>query len=171
LRRQASLKAILFLRSDEVCSSGPAVNASTLYGTASQSHAARLRVSLAATPFPYFVSQSLRRERVKISVSAILFMFTTLNALVATAQTLKGAQKDVVSTRELERINWMEFKEVVPSKIQTVLLPTGTLEPHGVINNGADKAHPCEPAQAGLASKDARAPGERLHACARRNKS
>jgi creatinine amidohydrolase len=35
-------------------------------------------------------------------------------------------------------INWMEFKEVVPSKINTVILPTGTLEPHGVINNGAD---------------------------------
>ena len=36
----------------------------------------------------------------------------------------------------------MEFKEVVPSKIDTVLLPTGTLEPHGVINNGADIVAP-----------------------------
>ena len=55
-----------------------------------------------------------------------------------------SAQKrsDVVSTREMERINWMEFKEVVPSKIKTVLLPTGTLEPHGVINNGADITAP-----------------------------
>lgn len=50
--------------------------------------------------------------------------------------------KDVVSTREMERINWMEFKETVPSKIDTVLLPTGTLEPHGVINNGADNTAP-----------------------------
>src|SRR3954454_13175841 len=50
--------------------------------------------------------------------------------------------KDIVSTREMERINWMEFKEVVPSKIDTVLLPTGTLEPHGVINNGADITAP-----------------------------
>jgi creatinine amidohydrolase len=49
---------------------------------------------------------------------------------------------DVVSTREMERINWMEFKEAVPSKITTVLLPTGTLEPHGVINNGADNTAP-----------------------------
>jgi creatinine amidohydrolase len=49
---------------------------------------------------------------------------------------------DVVSTREMERINWMEFKEVVPAKINTVLLPTGTLEPHGVVNNGADNTAP-----------------------------
>src|SRR6185369_5557280 len=49
---------------------------------------------------------------------------------------------DFVSTREMERINWMEFKEAIPSKINTVLLPTGTLEPHGVINNGADNTAP-----------------------------
>ena len=55
--------------------------------------------------------------------------------------------KDSVSTREMDRINWMEFKEVVPSKIQTVLLPTGTLEPHGVINNGADNTAPTAIAQ------------------------
>jgi creatinine amidohydrolase len=42
----------------------------------------------------------------------------------------------------MDRINWMEFKEAVPSKIKTVLLPTGTLEPHGVVNNGADNTAP-----------------------------
>jgi len=52
------------------------------------------------------------------------------------------AQGDLVSTRELDRINWMEFREVVPARINTVLLPTGTLEPHGVINNGADITAP-----------------------------
>jgi creatinine amidohydrolase len=51
-------------------------------------------------------------------------------------------EKDIVSTREMDRINWMEFKEVVPSRVTTVLLPTGTLEPHGVINNGADNTAP-----------------------------
>lgn len=50
--------------------------------------------------------------------------------------------KDAVLTREMDRINWMEFKETVPLKINTVLLPTGTLEPHGVINNGADNTAP-----------------------------
>ncbi len=53
-----------------------------------------------------------------------------------------------VSTREMDRINWMEFKEFVPAKIQTVLLPTGTLEPHGVINNGADNTAPAAMARA-----------------------
>ena len=52
------------------------------------------------------------------------------------------ADKDIVTTREMERINWMEFKEAVPSMISTVILPTGTLEPHGVINNGADITAP-----------------------------
>lgn len=51
-------------------------------------------------------------------------------------------QNDVVSTREMDRINWMEFKEKVPSQIRTVILPTGTLEPHGVANNGADNTAP-----------------------------
>jgi creatinine amidohydrolase len=42
------------------------------------------------------------------------------------------------STREMEQINWMEFREWVPGKINTVLLPLGTIEPHGVTANGAD---------------------------------
>ena len=45
---------------------------------------------------------------------------------------------DAPTTREMERLNWMEFHEWVPSRIKTVLLPTGTLEPHGVTANGAD---------------------------------
>lgn len=49
---------------------------------------------------------------------------------------------DVVTTREMNRINWMEFRDVVPAKINTVILPTGTLEPHGVIANGADNIAP-----------------------------
>ena len=57
-------------------------------------------------------------------------------------QTPNQTSKDAISTREMDRINWMEFREVVPSRIQTVLLPTGTLEPHGVINNGADNTAP-----------------------------
>jgi creatinine amidohydrolase len=61
----------------------------------------------------------------------------------ARAQTRPAtAARDSVREREMERINWMEFKETVPSKVQTVLLPTGTLEPHGVANNGADITAP-----------------------------
>src|SRR3954468_24611521 len=72
-------------------------------------------------------------------------MRTTLSLLCCLAAAIAAfaqSDKDIVSTREMDRINWMEFKEVVPSKITTVLLPTGTLEPHGVINNGADNTAP-----------------------------
>ncbi len=68
----------------------------------------------------------------------LVALFISALQCFAKAQT----EKDIVSTREMDRINWMEFKEVVPSKITTVLLPTGTLEPHGVVNNGADNTAP-----------------------------
>ena len=71
----------------------------------------------------------------------IRFMFSL--ALVAfLAPSAPSQTVDSVSTRDMSDINWMEFKEAVPSKINTVLLPTGTLEPHGVINNGADITAP-----------------------------
>lgn len=56
------------------------------------------------------------------------------------------------STREMNDIDWMEFRTLVPASIQTVLLPTGTLEAHGVINNGADNTAPVAIARA-MASK------------------
>lgn len=52
------------------------------------------------------------------------------------------------STREMNDLNWMEFREWVPSRISTVLLATGTLEPHGVVNNGADNTAPVAIARA-----------------------
>jgi creatinine amidohydrolase len=60
-----------------------------------------------------------------------------LTAAAAGAQTA-GAP----STRELERINWMELREWVPSRSRTVLLPLGTLEAHGVTANGSDTLAP-----------------------------
>src|SRR4051812_34160934 len=66
-----------------------------------------------------------------------------LSLLLASCSLVLGQNgPDLVSTREMERINWMEFRDTVPSKIRTVLLPAGTLEPHGVINNGADNTAP-----------------------------
>lgn len=46
------------------------------------------------------------------------------------------------TSREMNSLNWMEFRELVPARVQTVLLPTGTVEAHGVINNGADNTAP-----------------------------
>jgi creatinine amidohydrolase len=39
---------------------------------------------------------------------------------------------------KLENLNWMEFKELVPKKIKTIILPVGTIEAHGVISLGTD---------------------------------
>ncbi len=45
-------------------------------------------------------------------------------------------------TRSMNEINWMDFKRWVPDRIDTVFLPVGTLEAHGVGNNGADNTVP-----------------------------
>jgi len=51
---------------------------------------------------------------------------------------VNATKQKTPSTREMERINWIEFREWVPAKIRTVFLPLGTLEPHGVAPNGTD---------------------------------
>jgi creatinine amidohydrolase len=73
---------------------------------------------------------ALFQHRPALRVSIFL---CSLVALTATA-----ADPPSPSTREMERINWMEFREWIPGKINTVLLPLGTIEPHGVTANGAD---------------------------------
>ena len=51
-----------------------------------------------------------------------------------------GAQEP--TTREMNLIGWQEFAEQVPGRIETVLIPTGTLEAHGVLPNGSDNLAP-----------------------------
>ncbi len=49
--------------------------------------------------------------------------------------------------KKLEELNWMEFGELVPQKMYTVLLPIGTIEAHGVTHLGTDVSipvHICE---------------------------
>jgi creatinine amidohydrolase len=53
-----------------------------------------------------------------------------------------GQSSDPPTTREMNLITWTEFKEIVPARVETVLLPTGSLEPHGVIPNGTDNLAP-----------------------------
>jgi len=55
---------------------------------------------------------------------------------------------DPPTSREMNLLTWTEFKELVPSKVETVLLPTGSLEPHGVIPNGTDSLAPTAMARA-----------------------
>jgi creatinine amidohydrolase len=58
------------------------------------------------------------------------------------------ASAQEVRTRWMDELNWMEFREMVPAKTKTVLVTTGTLEAHGVINNGADNLAPVKIAEA-----------------------
>jgi creatinine amidohydrolase len=74
---------------------------------------------------------SFARSRFSISLFCLSLAFLI-------APTLSAAEPSSPSTREMERINWMEFREWIPAKINTVLLPLGTIEPHGVTANGAD---------------------------------
>src|SRR5581483_3975836 len=52
------------------------------------------------------------------------------------------AHADKLPSRALDDLNWMEFQKLVPSQVSAVLLTVGTLEPHGVINDGADNSAP-----------------------------
>ena len=52
------------------------------------------------------------------------------------------------TTREMERINWMEFREGFRRSIRTVLLPLGTMEAHGATANGTDIIAPVAIARA-----------------------
>jgi len=44
--------------------------------------------------------------------------------------------------RRIDRINWMEFAELIPRRMNTALLPVGTLEAHGVTSLGTDNEIP-----------------------------
>lgn len=65
----------------------------------------------------------------------LLSLFCGLYSLLAQAP-------DEPTTREMNLINWQEFARLVPEQIETVLLPTGTMEPHGVLPNGSDNLAP-----------------------------
>lgn len=57
--------------------------------------------------------------------------------------TVAGAvQESSPSTREMNLLCWQEFQELVPARLDTVLLPVGSLEPHGVIPSGTDNLAP-----------------------------
>ncbi len=53
-----------------------------------------------------------------------------------------SASAQQLPTRAMDDLNWMEFRQIVSAKVKTVLVTVGTLEPHGVINNGADNTAP-----------------------------
>jgi creatinine amidohydrolase len=69
-------------------------------------------------------------------------MKTAMVGLLVLAGGTATFAAEVPTTRDLARVNWMELGEWVPARIATVLLPTGTLEAHGVTANGSDLLAP-----------------------------
>jgi creatinine amidohydrolase len=61
---------------------------------------------------------------------------------------MNGAKQGDPTTREMERITWIEFGQCVPANVSTVLLPLGTMEAHGVAPNGTDILAPVAMARA-----------------------
>ena len=65
-----------------------------------------------------------------------------LGGVVAGMFLVSEAHKFYVPTEvrvvELSAMNWAEVPLIVPSFRDTVILPVGALEPHGIMNNGAD---------------------------------
>jgi creatinine amidohydrolase len=79
--------------------------------------------------------------------SPAILILTVLAALLAAAAVAQAADQaksaaKAPTTREMKLMCWQEFGEIVPARIQTVLVPFGSLEPHGVIPNGTDSLAP-----------------------------
>jgi creatinine amidohydrolase len=74
--------------------------------------------------------------------------------LVLTVVALPAAAQELPS-RQMDELNWMHFRQIVPARVKTVLVTVGTLEPHGVVNNGADNTAPVAIAQAIAADTNA----------------
>jgi len=69
------------------------------------------------------------------------FVFTVLVIFILFSQ-INAQQTNVPTTREMNLLTWTEFAEFVPEQVETVLLPTGSIEPHGVIPSGSDNLAP-----------------------------
>jgi creatinine amidohydrolase len=82
-------------------------------------------------------------------------LFVLILAALAAVTTAAPAAAQTPTTREMALLCWQEFGELVPARIGTVLVPFGSLEPHGVIPNGTDSLAPEAMARAIAARVDA----------------
>jgi creatinine amidohydrolase len=84
----------------------------------------------------------MKRNVGKVLFIALVAIMFAVAAAAATAQPAKAPVPKAPTTREMNLLCWQEFAELVPGKIDTVLVPMGSLEPHGVIPNGTDNLSP-----------------------------
>jgi creatinine amidohydrolase len=82
----------------------------------------------------------MKRSLLVLTILAL----AALAAAEASAQTAGAAPAAAKppTTREMNLMCWQEFGELVPARIRTVLVPFGSLEPHGVIPSGTDSLAP-----------------------------
>lgn len=73
------------------------------------------------------------------AASLCLALTLAILPLALLPQTIQAQQP---TTREMNLLGWQEFAELMEAGIETVLIPTGTLEPHGVLPNGSDNLAP-----------------------------
>ena len=73
-------------------------------------------------------------------IIVLAFILLVLGGFAAAQD--KSAPRPTPTTREMNLLCWQEFGELVPARIETVLVPMGSLEPHGVIPNGTDNLAP-----------------------------
>lgn len=60
----------------------------------------------------------------------------------------RKSSRPELTERRIDRMNWMELGEWVPREIETVLVPVGTLEAHGILSLGTDNEIPARLAEA-----------------------
>lgn len=82
------------------------------------------------------------------SLACLVCIPCFLCILPASAPAGFAQDQQPLSSRWMDELNWVEFRAIVPAKTQTVILTTGTLEPHGVTANGSDNIAPVKIAQA-----------------------
>ena len=80
-------------------------------------------------------------SKVRFPFCSVSIFSLLVSLLAVTPMSLAQGTQELPS-RYMDELNWVHFREIVPAKVRTVLLTTGTLEPHGVTANGADNLAP-----------------------------
>jgi len=87
----------------------------------------------------------MKRSTILAATAVLAVALVPFPAAAQTGPGPKSAARETAgspTTREMALLCWQELGELVPARIDTVLVPFGSLEPHGVIPNGTDSLAP-----------------------------